>query len=73
MSSWSFFCEQKFSVNCYNRKLGESLCLLCETLWYSFYSLNKKPNPSDFNILFSKAQKNLNCPEMKPKKTNKTW
>jgi hypothetical protein len=35
--------------------------------------LKRNPNPNRFSIFFSKAQKNLNCPNKNPIKTNKTW
>lgn len=32
-----------------------------------------KPKPTDLSIFFSNAQKNLNCPDIKPKVTSNTW
>ncbi len=38
-----------------------------------FYALKRNPKPIRFSIFFSKAQKNLNCPNSSPIVTKSTW
>ncbi len=47
---------------------------LNEAFFYgTTYDLKRNPSPNLFSIFFSNAQKNLNCPNIKPIQTSSTW